>query len=878
MTRKRVSARQPSRVGDAAFQLLFPSHPVPAWVHDSETLAFLDVNDAALRQYGFSRDEFLSMTITALLPPPALARAAGAGKDPAATGPRRHLVKDGRVVDVTIITAPLIFQRRPATLVYADPSSQGRPAAEQTPADAAPRASEIRYRRLVDSNIIGVIVANTDGRVIEANDRFLGMLGYTRADVEAGRVRWDTITPPEWRAVDEHILQQLQAVGACAPCEKECLHRDGHRVPILAAVALLDGIGGDCICLIDDLTQRRQAQEAARESEKRLRSLIDGLGPSMFVGLLTPDGTLIEVNQAALTATGLTREDMLGRPCADIYPFTYSRDVQQQLNEAIDRSARGEASRYDMEIRTADDQPIIIDFSLQPLRGESGRVEFLVPSAVVITERKQAEDALREREHRLSEAQRVAQLGSWTIELPSFRLIWSEEMYRIYGVSPETFVPSIESALGCLHPDDRPLMQEWIRACVANEKPGDLEVRAIHPDANTRTVLGRGESVQDEANRPIRVIGTVQDITERKRAEVEKIRLHRVLEAILNEIYIFDNTTLRFEYANDCAQRNLGYSMDALRALTPLDLKPEFSEAGFNQLIGPLRRHEQPKLQFETVHRRADGSLYPVEVHLQLIERDGESVFLAVINDITERRVAETAIEQANLRLQTLSRRLLDIQETERRQIARELHDDIGQALSAAKINLQSLQRDPDPGDMASRLQDTIAIVEDTLERVRSLSVEMRPTLLDDLGLAAALRWLADREASRANLGLEFHCTAPDTRLDTSVETACFRVAQEALANIVKHAGARNIVVDLQAQGGRLHLRVSDDGAGFDVAAAHRRAARGASLGLLGMEERAALAGGGIEWSSTSGQGTEVRAWFALRRVAGIHPDSAAIA
>ncbi len=136
-------------------------------------------------------------------------------------------------------------------------------------------------------------------------------------------------------------------------------------------------------------------------------------------------------------------------------------------------------------------------------------------------------------------------------------------------------------------------------------------------------------------------------MTERKRAAGESARLLSVLESSLNEIYIFDVDTLRFEYVNECARANLGYSMDAMRRMTPLDIKPDFAEAAFQTLIEPLRRHEKPKVVFETAHRRANGSLYPVEVHLQLVERGDKPVFLAVINDITERRLADKAVRDS---------------------------------------------------------------------------------------------------------------------------------------------------------------------------------------------------------------------------------------
>ena len=126
--------------------------------------------------------------------------------------------------------------------------------------DEALRVSEARYRRLVDSNVVGVIIANVDGRISEANDQFLAMLGRSRAELDTGSLRWDSITPPEWNAIDQQVRDELQRFGTCPAFEKEYLHAHGHRVPIRAVVAMLNAASGECICLISDLTQARQVE------------------------------------------------------------------------------------------------------------------------------------------------------------------------------------------------------------------------------------------------------------------------------------------------------------------------------------------------------------------------------------------------------------------------------------------------------------------------------------------------------------------------------------------------------------------------------------------------------------------------------------------
>jgi len=225
----------------------------------------------------------------------------------------------------------------------------------------------------------------------------------------------------------------------------------------------------------------------------------------------------------------------------------------------------------------------------------------------------------------------------------------------------------------------------------------------------------------------------------------------------------------------------------------------------------------------------------------------------------------ESEREHVNQKLLVLSRRLVTAQENERRHIARELHDQIGQALTVAQMNLQAALQLTDSRDRTTHLKDCLDVVENTLEQVHDLSLNLRPSMLDDLGLEPALRWLTERQASLADLRYEVRTGVLDKKLDPMIKTECFRVAQEALTNIVRHAKASVVSVELRNENGLLHLRVRDDGVGFDVNSVREQAVRGASLGVLSMEERAALAGGGLEFKSAPGQGTEVHAWFPTR-------------
>jgi signal transduction histidine kinase len=231
----------------------------------------------------------------------------------------------------------------------------------------------------------------------------------------------------------------------------------------------------------------------------------------------------------------------------------------------------------------------------------------------------------------------------------------------------------------------------------------------------------------------------------------------------------------------------------------------------------------------------------------------------------SERQQAEGKLKESRQRLQALSRRLVEAQETERRHLARELHDEIGQALTATEMNLQALLESPGTDSLAPRLKASLRVIERVQEQVHDLSLSLRPSMLDDLGLESALRWYTTRQAALTGLQVEVRADPLEQRLDSMIETECFRVAQEALTNVVKHAKAHAVTLELSRNDEQLHLSVRDDGIGFDVASVREQAVRGASLGLLSMEERATLVGGGLQYHATPGQGTEVHAWFPLK-------------
>jgi signal transduction histidine kinase len=241
-----------------------------------------------------------------------------------------------------------------------------------------------------------------------------------------------------------------------------------------------------------------------------------------------------------------------------------------------------------------------------------------------------------------------------------------------------------------------------------------------------------------------------------------------------------------------------------------------------------------------------------------------------------EKHRADEQLARSRDVLRQLSVNLLEAQEAERRHLARELHDEVGQTLTATKIMLEGLKeqtiRVPIEGavqqsplsNAAPLFANAVQNVDHLLKMVRNLSLNLRPPMLDDFGLVSALRWLLDQHNKSTGRIVELDADYNLDNPDTTIETACFRTAQEALTNITRHAQAKKVSISLRNDAEGITLVVTDDGVGFDVESSQKKAQHGDSLGLINMQERAGLVGGRMEIISALGKGTEVRARFPL--------------
>jgi PAS domain S-box-containing protein len=472
-------------------------------------------------------------------------------------------------------------------------------------------------------------------------------------------------------------------------------------------------------------------------------------------------------------------------------------------------------------------------------RGDDGQVQQIIGVTQDITERKRAEDELRKQKEILQtifdhlpvmiafvgEGGRVELVNrawerslGWTLheleeqQLDIYVLAYPDPQYR------QQVRDFVAAATG-----------EWIdlKVRVRDGRVIDITVAIVHLSDGTSLVIA-------------------QDITERKRAEESlreaQLRTESILESVADAHMLFDRQW-RYLYVNTAAAHAIGRQRDQILERTLWELYPDIVGTDLDHQYHRAME-ERLSVAFDFHYAAQDtwweNRFYPVP--------EGLAVFAT---DITEHKKAE--VEKARLfeQLQRLSRQLLQAQEAERHALARELHDEIGQRLTGLSLMLSSQHPSPD------QLIDAQAVVRDLIGRLRNLSLDLRPTILDDLGLLPALVWLFERYTAQTNVSVRFeHRLLEAQRFAPEVEITAYRIVQEALTNVARYAGVTEVTVRLWTDRDTLSVSIADQGHGFDP----QMVATRTSTGLAGMAERVALLGGDLTIESAPGAGTRVTA------------------
>jgi len=599
-----------------------------------------------------------------------------------------------------------------------------------------------------------------------------------------------------------------------------------------------------------------QRTAALAESEQRFRQIAENIR-EVFWLLDVDGGKTLYVSPAYETVMGRTRESLY----QDLRSFTAAihPDDQRRVSEAME----GDRERgFEVEYRVV--KP---DGSIRwiwdrgfPIRNRAGHVYRLAGIAEDITDRKLAADALKDADGRVRLIIDTIPAMAWTVRPDGIVDFLNRRWMDYAGLSLEEYV---KDPTGPIHPDDVPrVIEKWLASKAAGRVDED-EMRLRRADGEYRWFLVRTVPVFDEQGRIIKWYGTSTDIEDRKRAEEKLKRSERQLAE-----------AQRISHVGHW-ERNLdgGEIICSEETYRIFGLPPQDAMRNFEQLIHP----EDRPLHAAAIARALQGE--PFDVEYRVVRPDGEIRFVhsqgsavedpsgrarrtfGAVQDITELKHAEERLRTTSEQLRTLSARLQSAREAEGIRIAREIHDDLGSTLTSLRWELEGIKKtlcEPGTvlpgGDLKEKLAGMLGLTDTMITIVRRIASDLRPVVLDVLGLREAIEWQAQQFQDRTGISVRCETLEAGINLDAAQSTAVFRIFQEALTNILRHARATRVEVTMVEDTGVFVLMIGDNGRGITESERSGES----SIGLLGMRERAHLIGGEIEVSGVEGEGTTV--------------------
>ncbi|HLF74307.1 MAG TPA: PAS domain S-box protein [Anaerolineales bacterium] len=921
---ERKQAEEALRQSEERFAQFMKHLPGPAWIKDLEG-RYVYANDAAEKAFSTRRENLYGKTDEVIFPPETAAQFKKNDEWALAEGKGVQVIETLEQDD-GILHSSLVSK-------FPIPGPDGSPAllggtafdlTERLRAEAALRESEGRYRSLFDLIPIAVYTCDASGLIHEFNHRAAELWGREpeKHNVEEKYCGSYRIYHPDGRLMphEECPMARTLAGQTLEPHELEIMieRPDGVRRNVIAHPLLVRNERGEIIEAINclyDITERKQMEEALRESEERFRAIVS----QATTGIVRKDvaGRLLFVNQAFCDMLGYSESELVGRT---IWELTHEEDIEENKRLYDRLLVEGTPFRLEKRLIRRDGSTLWVNVSVSPIMDAAGRPQSAVSVSVDISRRKQAEEELRRSEER--ERVRAAQLEAimeavpaviWIAQDPECRVISGNRLsYEILRLpvnanpslsAPEDIRPTNFEVLydgRVLQPEELP-----VQRAARGEEVRNFEEEVRFDDGTSIFLLGNATPLYDARNNLSGAVAAFVDITQRKRAEGalrdlntqlenrvqkrtatiqtinqslrEEITERKKVEEALREseatarmildtspdAVVITDEAGRIVRVNAQIESLFGYQPGEVLGKPVETLIPErFRERHMqHQLTYEEKRYRRSMgLGMELFGRRKDNSEFPVDVMLTPISTIKGWDVMITVRDSTERKRMEQALRESYGRLQVLSRRLVEVQEEERRVLARELHDRVGQTLAALNINLiimsgqlpeEALQR------LGSRLDDSMQLVSDAITLVRNVMTDLRPAILDDYGLEAALQSYIDEYRHRYGIKVAFdHAPQPIPRLGPSREMTLLRIAQEALTNVARHAQADQVSVSLRLDDNdTVRLTVQDNGVGIEALEGTRHPD---SHGLKIMRERAEAFGGTVVIETAPGQGTKI--------------------
>ena len=755
--------------------------------------------------------------------------------------------------------------------------------------DTALRESEALYRAIARSIPGGgVYVVDKDFRYLVAEGVVTEAFGLSRESLEG-----HTVSEVFTGEIKEKLEERFARAFAGEITSSETV-RNG-RVYWSQYAPLADSIG-QAIVVTQDITERKQMEEALRQSEERFARFMQHLPGLAWIKDL--QGRYVYANVAAEKAFNTPLEKLFGKTDAEVFPPEVATQFMQNDQRAL---IEGTGVQVIETLKQTDGVLHSSLVSKFPIPGPDDQIALIGGTAFDITERLQAEDALRESKERYRNLFDLVPVAVYTCDANGLIQEYNHRAVELWGREPKKNDPDEKycGSFKLYYPDGRFMPHEEcpMARMLRGEtlKPYELEILVERPDGARRNVIPSPLVLRNERGEVIGAINCLYDITERKQAEEALRESEERFSAILSQAtagIVRKDAQGRFVYVNQAFCNMLGYTEADLIGKTVWSFMHEedieASRRSFHRLM-----MEGVPFKLERRFLRADRSVIWVDASVSpIMDVAGRpQSAVAVEVDITGRKQAEESLQQLNLqlesrvetrtaelqaankalqesrkRLQILSQRLVDVQEEERRALARELHDRVGQTLAALNINLIIIngQLSTEAAEqIGTRLQDSMKLVAETIALVRDVMTDLRPAVLDDYGLEAALESHLEQFMSRYEIKAKLE--KPDhsiPRLGPSLEMTFLRIAQEALMNIARHAKASEVKLSLRQEPDAIVMTVQDNGIGIE---SWQEANRPGSHGLTIMRERAEAFGGTLQVRSVPGQGTKVQVSIPLK-------------
>lgn len=728
---------------------------------------------------------------------------------------------------------------------------------ERKQTEEALRESQSLLQSILDNAPVSIFVKDLEGRYLLVNRSFQQRCNLSGLEM-LGRTDYD-LGPAE--LADTYRRHDREVIESNSPIEcEDVVHLSGTAHTYIAVKFPLvdsDGVTYAVCGISTDITERKLAEERLLSERQLSDRIIDSLPGTFYI--FDEKGRFVRWNRNLETLTGYSSEEILRMSPLDFLPAEDKEALARKVEETL---TLGEATmEADLVARDGTRTPFF--FSGTRLKID-GRL-CVAGMGVDITKRKQAEASIADRERRLSLFyQNVADcLYMISVEAEGrYRFISVNDAFlKVTGFSAEQVVGRyVEEVLP--GPSQELIGRNYREAIEGNRTVRWEEVAEMPAGRRIGEVFIT--PVRDEVAGRLYLLGGVHDVTDRIMGE-EALRESESKFRMLAEssasaiLYHLDDGT--FAYVNPAAERMTGYSREELMGMKIWDvLHADFRKAVEARLLA-RQSGENIVSQNEVRMIVKGGETRWINYTAGRVLIDGAPAIIAMATDVTERRRAEEQLHASREQLRALSARLLSAREEERKRIAREIHDELGQALTGLIIELSWLEdkltalADVEQArPLLAKTASMLRLADSTVESVRRIASELRPGLLDDFGLVAAIEWHAQEFEQRTGVSCQVSSDLDEATLSPEQSTALFRIFQEALTNVARHAAAAIVRVRIFREAGELVLSVVDDGRGINK----ENLSSARSLGVIGMRERATLLGGAVQITGASGGGTRV--------------------